>query len=539
MQDRLRGLFDSTRRGCLGSTRAVLHGLRTCRLCWRITLGVFLVFFLAEMAVLVVSADRYEKEQYLILEREALVVARTVLRSSEDPNADAGFEQLGMDLRQNSVLVGMERFSTTGAAMGHFGEPATVRPDVTELSEETRRTVLDGKNRMEVVWPPSRVHAPYFVSAQVDISSVDGLVDAYIQRILGLILLLAAVTTIATMFLLDILVLRPIRALDSGLRRMAEDPMKPHLAGLDVIGKDELGDVARNFQTLSARLHAALGEVMEKNNSLIAAARAEEANRAKTDFLANMSHDLRTPLNAILGFSSIIREGTFGPLKNERYAAYVENIHESGQNLLGLVDRMLDLARIESGDIELREAWIDLGHELERAKKRCAMAFDAEALPRIRVDVDPTLGRLFGDPSRIASILDNLIGNALTHGGPSVRVSCSWQADRDGNGILRIADDGTGIPRDQLAGIFEPFRQGGSDYYRRSKHRRASSGNGLGLTIVQKLADLHEATVSVRSDTGLGTRIMITFPADRIDVPHVETGFQPLPTASSAAPSAA
>lgn len=535
MQNRLRGYFQSTCAGCFDSLRATVQGIRSCRLCWRITLGVFLVFMVAELAVLAVSADRYEKDQYLILEREALVVARTILRSAEDPNADAGFDQLGADLRQNSALVGMEKFSTTGISMGRFGEPATVRPDITEFSEETRRTVLDGNDRMEVVWPPNRVHAPYFVSAQIDISSVDGLVDAYIQRILGLILLLAAVTTIATMLLLDVLVLRPIRALDSGLKRMADDPMHPNLSGLEVVGKDELGDVARNFQALSARLHAALAEVMEKNNSLIAAARAEEANRAKTDFLANMSHDLRTPLNAILGFSSIIREGTFGPIKNDRYAAYVENIHESGQNLLGLVDRMLDLARIESGDIDLREAWIDLDHELERAKKRCAMAFDADALPRIQVTVDPSLGRLFGDPSRIASILDNLIGNALSHGGPNVQIQCSWQADRDGNGILRIADDGAGIPKDQLAGIFEPFRQGGSDYDRRSKHRRASSGNGLGLTIVQKLADLHDARVSMRSDSGVGTRIMITFPADRIDVPTLGIQNLPMPTAPSAA----
>jgi len=252
--DRLGHLLIGNWRNLADSTNAMMHGLRTCRLCWRITLGIFLVFIGVELVLLKVSADRYRAEQYATFEREALVVARSIVRMSEMDVGRHAFEEAGSALRDNSVLVGMRVFSESGIAQDSFGELTAIVPNTDLLVEEERKVVYRDRDRMEVIWPPSRLHAPYFVTAIVDISEVPALVNAYAERILWLVLVLAVIMTVVAMLLLEKLVLRPLRALNEGLRKVAENPANADRLVLESVGRDEMADLAQNFYTLTGRI---------------------------------------------------------------------------------------------------------------------------------------------------------------------------------------------------------------------------------------------------------------------------------------------
>lgn len=244
----------------VGSIRAFVTGMRTCRLCWRITLAVFLVFMGVELVVTKISAARYEAEQYATFEREALIVARSVIRMAAQDDARGAFVDAGALLRENSVLVGMQLFSESGIALDSFGERTAISPNTDLLGEEERQVVYQDRNRMEVVWPPSRLHAPYFATAIVDIEKVQTLVNAYQARSFWFTFLLASVTTVAAMLLLEKLILRPVRALNDGLRRLAADPAGSDHLVLDAVGTDELSEAAQSFYTLTGRLTAECGQ---------------------------------------------------------------------------------------------------------------------------------------------------------------------------------------------------------------------------------------------------------------------------------------
>lgn len=249
-------ILQATARRGRDAFRSALSGLRSCRLCWRITLSFLLVFGALEFLFLDLSTEEYRAEQLRMVEREALVVARTIVRASKAA-PDLGFEEMGTRLRDNSVLVGMETFSETGRPLERFGETIIIRPDIESRAVETRRVVNESLERMEVVWPPSRLHAPYFGTALIDIAQVDGLVTAYRDRMIWSFVLLALATTVAAMVVLEILVLRPVRALERGLRDVAGNPDRSGAVRLEAVGKDELADIASGFQAVAGCLQDA------------------------------------------------------------------------------------------------------------------------------------------------------------------------------------------------------------------------------------------------------------------------------------------
>jgi PAS domain S-box-containing protein len=231
---------------------------------------------------------------------------------------------------------------------------------------------------------------------------------------------------------------------------------------------------------------------------------AEAANQAKSAFLANMSHEIRTPMNAILGFTEILKRG-YGKNPHDSLR-YLNTIHSSGKNLLELINDILDLSKVESGRLELEQAWAEphrIIHEvlqvlgIKAHEKGIALTFSApSALPQ----------RIRTDPARFRQIIFNLVGNAIkfTEQG-HVTVACRFQKTPPGPRLLiEITDSGIGIPADKTESIFDPFTQADAAVTRRF------GGTGLGLSISRKLARALGGDITVESRPGKGSTFKVT-----------------------------
>jgi two-component system cell cycle sensor histidine kinase PleC len=232
---------------------------------------------------------------------------------------------------------------------------------------------------------------------------------------------------------------------------------------------------------------------------------AEAANASKTTFLANMSHELRTPLNAILGFSELISTEAFGPVGTPRYGEYARDINASGAHLLSLINDILDIAKIESGKMEILPTLIDPRAAIESAMNIVQVRI-AERRHTLTVDIDERLDALYSDERAFKQIVINLLSNAIKFTPEGGNVSVSLQRTGDGGFELCVADDGPGIPAGLLDHIFMPFNQIDNRY------SRQAGGTGLGLSLVRGLAELHGGRAWIESDAGKGVRAHVSFP---------------------------
>jgi signal transduction histidine kinase len=225
-------------------------------------------------------------------------------------------------------------------------------------------------------------------------------------------------------------------------------------------------------------------------------------------FLARMSHELRTPLNAMLGFSELMVNEAFGPIKPDRYAKYAGDIHASAKHLLALVTDILDLSKIEGGGFELAEQIISLREASQEAVSLLAQQADAKGVrlavfARERVQVK-------ADARAVRQILLNLVGNAIrfTPSGGSVEIEIG--VDGLKRPLLSVRDTGVGIPLADLPKITRTAKR------LRGEDEAAQAGTGLGLAIVGALVDLHGGTLAIDSRPGEGTVVTVRFPADRM-----------------------
>ncbi len=241
--------------------------------------------------------------------------------------------------------------------------------------------------------------------------------------------------------------------------------------------------------------------------------RAEAASQAKSEFLANMSHELRTPLNAILGFSEVMKDEAFGNLGSRQYVDYAGHIHDSGQHLLGLINDVLDLSRIEAGRFAIRSEEIDLRVAIGNAQAMFELPV-RQAGVNLKADLDPNLPLLLADDRGLRQVLLNLISNAVkfTPAGGTVTIFARRAA---GGGMeLGVTDTGAGIDPVDVATVFEAFGQGRHDITARDK------GTGLGLPIVRGLVEAHGGKVRLESVLGKGTTVVCTFPRERLSAPQ-------------------
>jgi two-component system sensor histidine kinase BarA len=233
-----------------------------------------------------------------------------------------------------------------------------------------------------------------------------------------------------------------------------------------------------------------------------------EMNRVKSDFMATMSHELRTPLNSILGFSDVL--GSVDSL-DDRQRRYVENIQKSGQMLLEMINNILDLAKIESGKVEVQPADFDVA---QLVHTQCDMARPLTERKNIDLEtqVQPNLPPLHQDQGRVHQILNNLLSNAIkfTPEGGRIRVTAARNARREL--VLKVIDTGVGIAEEDQQTIFEKFRQGSTAMPTGDAITREYSGTGLGLSIVRELSKLLGGDVSVESALGTGSTFTVRLP---------------------------
>jgi two-component system cell cycle sensor histidine kinase PleC len=233
--------------------------------------------------------------------------------------------------------------------------------------------------------------------------------------------------------------------------------------------------------------------------------RAEEANKTKSEFLANISHELRTPLNAVIGFSEIMQSGMFGPLGSPKYGEYCKDIHDSGTYLLGVINDILDMSRIEAGRMMLDSETLVLDGILEESIRIVSSQAEAQQIA-VKTEVEEKLS-MQGDRRALKQIMLNLLSNAVkfTPAGGCITV----RAHSVGSAVIfSVKDTGIGIPRDALKRLGRPFEQVGNQFTKNHK------GSGLGLAITSSLAALHGGAMRIRSQEGRGTIVSVRLPIE-------------------------
>ena len=246
----------------------------------------------------------------------------------------------------------------------------------------------------------------------------------------------------------------------------------------------------------------------------LAAARdeAEHANRTKSEFLASMSHDLRTPLNAIMGFAGMMDERVFGPLGDPHYEEYVKDILNSGRLLTSLINDILDLSKIEAGKYELFEQSVNIGL-LIRSTVSLFKSIKAKSKLDLKVDLPSDLPTVCADERALTQILNNLLSNATKFTPEDGAITVSAKVAEMGSLEIHVADTGIGMSRDDTVKALEPFEQADSTL------SREQDGTGLGLFICRRLMRLHDGILDIESEKGIGTTLVLRFPADRILAP--------------------
>jgi PAS domain S-box-containing protein len=237
---------------------------------------------------------------------------------------------------------------------------------------------------------------------------------------------------------------------------------------------------------------------------------AKAANRAKSQFLATMSHELRTPLNAIIGFSELLKNQMFGPLGHANYLQYAQDVHDSGQHLLGLINDILDVTRVDLGEMKLQASPIDLADSAKSALRLMAGALQKKPLA-VASEIPAGLPTLVADPRLVKQILVNLLSNAVKFTPEGGRVTVAAERRADGGITVKVADTGIGIAKEAIAQLGKPF------YQADQSHTRRFEGAGLGLSIVAGLMKLHGGTFAVDSEPGRGTTVSCHFPPERTD----------------------
>ncbi|WP_421781121.1 PAS domain-containing sensor histidine kinase [Kiloniella litopenaei] len=287
----------------------------------------------------------------------------------------------------------------------------------------------------------------------------------------------------------------------SGLRQNGE--VFPAEATIIKIGEGEQQTFAAVVRDVSERIKV-------QNQLREAKDMAEIASQMKSSFLANMSHELRTPLNAIIGFSEFITEEHLGPIAHPKYREYIGDILDSGKHLLTIVNDILDLSRIEAGEIQLNESVVCVRQSILSAYRFVKRQAKVKNIT-LDANLSDDLPYLFADERLVKQIIINLATNAVkfTPDGGAVKAEVR-RVDGDSGIAIVISDTGIGIPKDDIARVIKPFEQCESSY------TKTIEGTGLGLSLARSLMHLHGGELSIESELGHGTSVVLTFPVDRV-----------------------
>jgi len=236
---------------------------------------------------------------------------------------------------------------------------------------------------------------------------------------------------------------------------------------------------------------------------------AEIANRAKSEFLANMSHELRTPLNAIIGFSESLAEQVFGPLANAKQAEYLEHIRDSGQHLLNLINDVLDVSAIESGELELHEENIDLKAIAEAAVMMVRPRAGSDKIHLVNL-MEFDVPHMRGDATRLKQVLVNLLSNAVKFSSEGGVVTLGMDPGEDHSLTIYVTDTGIGMSPAEVEQAMKTFGRV------QDAEKTDVEGTGLGLPLSQALVHAHGGEMVVESEPGVGTTVKVILPKDRL-----------------------
>jgi len=328
---------------------------------------------------------------------------------------------------------------------------------------------------------------------------------------------LAGILAVLVFYLItNRLILSPVRELTEVAKSVSQGE---HSVRSQIATGDEFEELARAFNAMLAHLQASenelrtinrsldtrLGELAERNVALF------ESNKLKSQFLANVSHELRTPLTSIIGFAELLREASASD--GGRFLRYSENIMSSGRLLLGIINDLLDLAKIEAGRMELHLGTVELSqlaHNLIDFMRPLAQKKNLQ----LAADVPDNFPPIVSDSGRIQQILYNLLSNAVKFTTDGGVVELKLRVLDDGHVTLAVRDTGVGIAPEQMANVFEKFRQLDGSM------TREHGGTGLGLAISKELAAVLGGTISVESEVGKGSIFTVTLPMQAPNLVH-------------------
>jgi signal transduction histidine kinase len=296
----------------------------------------------------------------------------------------------------------------------------------------------------------------------------------------------------------------PIRALQDGATRIGAGDLSHRI---QIVTGDELETLGEEFNRMTAQLresYANLEEKVEERTRELTGAleQLEIASKHKSDFLANMSHELRTPLNAILGYTELILDNIYGDVP-EKIQEILERLEQNGRHLLGLINDVLDLSKIEAGQLILSLNDYSM-QEVIQTVFTSVESLAAEKNLALKVSISTDLAVGMGDEQRIAQVFLNLVGNAIKfteEGEVKVEVTAS-----NDTFLISVSDTGPGLSEADQKMIFEEFRMADSS------STRKKGGTGLGLSISKRIIEMHGGRIWVESSLGKGSTFRFTLP---------------------------
>ncbi len=241
---------------------------------------------------------------------------------------------------------------------------------------------------------------------------------------------------------------------------------------------------------------------------------ADHANSAKSTFLANMSHELRTPLNAIIGFSELMLKGTFGSVGNEKYKEYLSDIHMSAELLLGIINEVLDMSKIEAGCIELVDELFDVNDIIISVSRMLTSRIFASNIEIVK-DIEDGLPLINADYRLIRQALINLVSNSIKFSPQGSKITISAKVIEDVGMKISVSDKGIGIAKDKIKLVLEPFGQV-SDSDSDGVLIANKQGTGLGLPLAKAMIEMHGGEFKLSSELGKGTKVEFTIPEFRV-----------------------
>jgi signal transduction histidine kinase/DNA-binding response OmpR family regulator len=328
------------------------------------------------------------------------------------------------------------------------------------------------------------------------------------NRIVIIVTLMALLTALLWSFHLPARLTMPITSLKHATERLAAGDLN---ARATLMRNDELGELAENFNEMADTLRTQVHELEAKREEAhVLQEAAEAASQAKSAFLANMSHELRTPLNAIIGYSEMLQEEA-SETGQEDFVPDLRKINTAGKHLLGLINDILDISKIEAGKMELYLEKFMVGSMVADVMNT-VQPLVVQNKNHIQLRIVDELGTMVGDQVKVRQVLFNLLSNAckFTHGGEIVLEAAREQSDGRGQLRFRISDTGIGMTPEQLGKLFQAFMQADSSTSRKY------GGTGLGLALSRRLCQMMGGDVLVESELGQGSTFTVTLPVDQL-----------------------